>query len=196
MDTTVVTTTVVGALAGLTGGLGGAAIAVRTQQSHEQHRRRERAAEVFGSMGPLLVELNPHRVLFNLPVAQPGQPDPMNETLRLLGERTRAVREQLSMLAVWWPTAHGSELAQRLQVALFNTWIADGWLVVDHRMPRDTTDAQERAEREWGRSQSLADALRAEIRGQATPAGPSPRVGPGVPGPSRSLGWPARRTSR
>lgn len=196
MDTTVVTTTVVGALAGVTAGLGGAAIAVRTQQAHERHRQRERAAEVFGLMGPLLVELNPDRILFNLPVVQPGQPDPMNETLRLLGERTRAVREQLSALAVWWPTAHGSALAQRLQVALFNTWIADGWLVFDHRVPRDTKDARARAGKDWNEAQALADKLREEIRGRATPAPPSLRVGLGAPGPSRSLVWPARPTSR
>jgi hypothetical protein len=196
LDTTVVTTTVVGALAGVIAGLGGAAIAVRTQQAHEQHRRRERAAEVFGSMGPLLVELHPDRILFNLPVAQPGQPDPMNETLRLLGERTRAVREQLSALAVWWPTAHGSALAQRLQVALLNTWIADGWLVSDHRRSRDTKDALKKAQKDWNEAQSIADELRAEIRGQATPTRPSPRVGLGAPGPSRPLGWRARRTLR
>ncbi len=188
MDTTVVTTTVVGALAGVTAGLGGAAIAVRTQQAHERHRQRERAAEVFGLMGPLLVELNPDRILFNLPVVQPGQPDPMNETLRLLGERTRAVREQLSALAVWWPTAHGSALAQRLQVALFNTWIADGWLVSDHRKNRDTTVPRGRAQNDWNEAQSLADELRAEIRGRATPARTSPRVGLAAPGPSRPLG--------
>jgi len=83
LDTTVVTTTV-GALAGVTAGLGGASIAVRTQQAHERYRQRERAAEVFGLMGPLLIELHPDRILFNLPVVQPGQPDPMNETLALL----------------------------------------------------------------------------------------------------------------
>jgi hypothetical protein len=195
LDTTVVTTTV-GALAGVTAGLGGAAIAVRTQQSVERHRQRERAAEVFGSMGPLLVELHPDRIHINLPAVQPGQPDPMTETLALLGERTRVVREQLSMLAVWWPTTQGSALAQRLQVALLNTWIADGWLVADARRIRDTRDTQAKADKDWSEAQALADQLRAEIRGQATPARPSPRTGLGAPGPSRALVWPARRASR
>lgn len=190
MDTTVVATTAVGALAGLTGGLGGAFIAVRAQQLHERHRQRERAAEVFGSMGPLLVELNPDRIYMNLPVVQPGQPDPMDETLRLLHERTRVVREQLSMLAVWWPTAQGSGLAQRLQVALFNTFVGDGWLVSDARKNRDTRNALARAQNDWNEAQSLADELRVEIRRQATPTRPSPRVGPGAPGPGRPLVWP------
>ncbi len=35
--------------------------------------------------------------------------------------------------------------------------------------------------------------VRAELRGQATPGPASPRVGLGVPGPSRPLGWPSWR---
>ena len=89
-------------------------------------------------MGPLLTELDPDRIYFNLPLAEPGQPDPMTEDLHALGERAHAVREQLSMLAAWWPTSEGADLAQRLEVALLNIVIRDGWLVHDARRNRDT----------------------------------------------------------
>jgi hypothetical protein len=65
--------------------------------------------QVFAAMGPLLTELDPDRIYFNLPLAEPGQPDPMTEDLRALGERAHAVREQLSMLAAWWPTSEGTD---------------------------------------------------------------------------------------
>lgn len=52
MDTTTVATAAIAAMAGLGGGLGGAMIAARHQQSAERSRQRERAAEVFGAMGP------------------------------------------------------------------------------------------------------------------------------------------------
>ena len=99
MDTTVVAQTAIGALAGLGAGLGGAMIVLQGQRSTERSRQRERARELFGAIGPLLTELDPDRIYFNLPLAESGQPDPMTETLRALGERAHAVREQLSMLA-------------------------------------------------------------------------------------------------
>jgi hypothetical protein len=40
--------------------------------------------QVFAAMGPLLTELDPDRIYFNLPLAEPGQPDPMTEDLRAL----------------------------------------------------------------------------------------------------------------
>jgi hypothetical protein len=180
MDTTVVATAAIGAIAGLGGGLGGAMIAARHQQLTERSRQRERAAEVFGAMGPLLTELHPGRIYMNLPPdPQPGQPDPITETLKTLDHRSRTVREQLSTLAAWWPTSEGSDLAQRLQVALFNTVIWDRHLVRAARN-RDPGRTLRQALTEWNEAQSAADALRAEIRGQPVLIRPAPRVGPGV----------------
>jgi hypothetical protein len=187
-------TTAIGALTGLTAGLGGSYIVVRSQLFLERHRQRERAAEVLGAMGPLLTELNPERMYMSLPSVPEGQQDPMTEILRLLDKRTRAVREQLSMLAVWWPTTVGSDVAQRLQVALFNSFVADGWLVSDaRRSQRDTKDSFERARKCWNDANSLERELRAEIRGQATPARRAPRVGPGAPWPPE-IATPERKT--
>jgi hypothetical protein len=129
--------------------------------------------QVFAAMGPLLTELDPDRIYFNLPLAEPGQPDPMTEDLRALGERAHAVREQLSMLAAWWPTSEGADLAQRLEVALLNIVIRDGWLVHDARRNRDTEPALKAARNDHQQARSL----RAEVRGQAAPARSSPRVG-------------------
>jgi hypothetical protein len=190
MDTTAVAQSAIAALAGLTGGLGGALIVVRHQQASDRSRQRERAAEVFGAMGPLLTELDPDRIYINLPLVEPEQPDPMTETLQRLNERARIVREQLSMLAAWWPTAEGSVLAQRLEVALLNTVIRDGWLVTDARRNRDTEEALAVARRDHKEARSAANDLRAEIRGQVTSVRSSPRVGCGVlwrgpPRPSR-----------
>jgi hypothetical protein len=44
--------------------------------------------QVFAAMGPLLTELDPDRIYFNLPLAEL-----MTEDLRALGERAHAVRE-------------------------------------------------------------------------------------------------------
>jgi hypothetical protein len=40
------------------------------------------------------------------------------------------------MLAAWWPTSEGADLAQRLEVAPLNIVIRDGWLVHDARRNR------------------------------------------------------------
>ena len=133
--------------------------------------------QVFAAMGPLLTELDPDRICFNLPLAEPGQPDPMTEDLRALGERAHAVREQLSMLAAWWPTSEGADLAQRLEVPPLNIVIRDGWLVHDARRNRDTEPALKAARNDHQQARSLANNLRAEVRGQAAPARSSPRVG-------------------
>jgi hypothetical protein len=45
------------------------------------------------------------------------------------------------MLAAWWPTSEGADLAQRLEVAPLNIVIRDGWLVHDARRNRDTEPA-------------------------------------------------------
>jgi hypothetical protein len=127
--------------------------------------------------GPLLIELDPDRIYFNLPLAEPGQPDPMTEDLHALGERAHAVREQLSMLAAWWPTSEGADLAQRLELALLNIVTRDGWLVHDARRNRDTEPALKAARNDHQQARSLANNLRAEVRGQAAPARSSPRVG-------------------
>jgi len=180
MNTTVVAQTAIAALAGLGGGLGGALIAVRYQRSSERNRQRERAAEVFAAMGPLLTELNPDRIHMNLPLIQDGQPDPMVETLQSLAERTHETRQQLSMLATWWPTAEGSDLAQRLEVALHNTVVWDGWLVHDARRGDATRSTVGKAQAIWSGASCLMNQLRAEVRGQIASPRPSPRVGCGV----------------
>jgi hypothetical protein len=173
MDTTTVATAAIAAMAGLGGGLGGAMIAARHQQSAERSRQRERAAEVFGAMGPLLTELHPDRIYMNLPLPpEPGQADPMTETLRTLHEQAREVRQQLSMLAAWWPTSEGSDLARRLEVALLSAVIWDTHLVRDARAGRNTTQALEQARSEWNQAKSVADALRSEVRAQPVPDAP------------------------
>jgi hypothetical protein len=109
-DTADVLQTAIAALAGLTGGLASTAIVVRRQEAGERGQQRQRAAELFGPMGPLLTELNPDRIYINLPPAPTDAPDPMVEKLNALEQRAHAVREQLSMLAAWWPTSDGSDL--------------------------------------------------------------------------------------
>ena len=78
------------------------------------------------------------------------------------------------MLAAWWPTSEGADLAQRLEVALLNIVIRDGWLVHDARRNRDTEPALKAARNDHQQARSLANNLRAEVRGQAAS---SPRVG-------------------
>jgi hypothetical protein len=172
-DTADVLQTAIAALAGLTGGLASTAIAVRRQEAGERGQQRQRAAELFGPMGPLLTELNPDRIYMNLPLApEPGQADPMTETLRTLHEQAREVRQQLSMLAAWWPTSEGSDLARRLEVALLSAVIWDTHLVRDARAGCNTTQALEQARSEWNQAQSVADALRSEVRAQPVPDAP------------------------
>jgi hypothetical protein len=180
-DTADVLQTAIAALAGLTGGLASTAIAIRRQEAGERGLQRQRAAELFGPMGPLLTELNPDRIYMNLPLPpEPGQADPMTETLRTLHEQAREVRQQLSMLAAWWPTSEGSDLARRLEVALLSAVIWDIHLVRDARAGLNTTRALEQARSEWNQAKSVADALRSEVRGQPMPILPAPRVGCGV----------------
>lgn len=170
MDTTVVAQSAIGALAALIGGLGGAAIATRPQRSNEQRRQRERAAEVLGLIGPLLVELDPDPMLLHIPPVQPGQPDPMQERFARIAERVRTVGEHLSTLAGWWPTRRGSDLAEQLQEAISMTASWDVWAVRDLRANRDFRDARNEAATAWAEARSLANQLRAEVRGEAVPA--------------------------
>ena len=84
MDTTVVAATAIGAMAGLIGGLGGPVITARIQRSNERSRQRERAAEVLGSAGLLLAELNPTSMVMPIylaPVLQSSEQDAMDEAL-------------------------------------------------------------------------------------------------------------------
>jgi hypothetical protein len=170
MDTTLVATTAIGALAGLTGGLGGAVITARIQRSNEQRRQRERAAELLGRVAPLLVELEPDPMLmWILPVA-PQQLDPTLERLAQLAEQVRAIGEQLSTLAGWWSTRRGSDLAEQLQEAIYQTLYSDIRAVRVLRANTDFRHARNEAATAWAEARSLANQLRAEIRGEAPPA--------------------------
>ena len=169
--------TAIAALAGLMGGLASTAIAVRRQEAAERGQQRQRAAELFGPMGPLLTELNPHRIHINLPPAPADGPDPIVETLNVLEQRAHAVREQLSMLDIWWPTSDGSALARRLQAALLEVVHFNRGLVADARRNGRTGNAMAQAESAHELARLLMDQLRAEVRGQPSPARPSPRVG-------------------
>jgi hypothetical protein len=177
MDTTLVVTTAIGAIAGLTGGLGGAVIAARIQRSNERSRQRERAAEVLGSVSPLLTELEPNRMVIQIPLAEllnPGQQDSIDEAfakLHKLDERVHAVRKELSTLTGWWSTPKGSDLAEQLQMAIFDIFRFDKLAIefVRSRSDDHVLDAARKARSAWGKARSLADQLRAEIRGEATP---------------------------
>ena len=102
---TVVAATAIGAMAGLIGGLGGPVITARIQRSNERSRQRERAAEVLGSAGLLLTELNPGSVLVPIyvaPVLQSSEQDAIGEALAKLAkldQRVPVVRENLATLA-------------------------------------------------------------------------------------------------
>jgi hypothetical protein len=170
MDTTVVAQSAIGALAALIGGLGGASIATGHQRSNERRRQRERAAEVLGLVGPLLAELHPDPMLLWIPPVEPGQPDPMVKRFAEFNERVRDVGQQLATLAGWWSTPKGSDLAQRLQREINDLQLWDAWAVKDLRNNRDFRDPRDKALKAWENAQSLANQLRAEIRGEAPPA--------------------------
>jgi len=70
------------------------------------------------------------------------------------------------MLAAWWPTSEGADLAQRLEVPPLNIVIRDGWLVHDARRNRDTEPALKAARNDHQQARSLANNLRAEVRGK------------------------------
>lgn len=169
MDTTVVAQSAIGALAALIGGLGGASIATRYQRSNEQRRQRERAAEVLGLVGPLLSEMHPDPMLLRIPPVEPGQPDPMVDRFAKVEERVRVAGEQLWTLAGWWSTSRGSDLAQQLQRAIQDVHYWDAWAVKDLRRNNDFREARGNAKRAWDNADSLAEQLRAEIRGEAAP---------------------------
>jgi hypothetical protein len=140
MDTTVVAATAIGAMAGLIGGLGGPVITASIQRSNERSRQRERAAEVLGSAGLLLAELNPGSMLMPIylaPVLQSSEQEAIDEALAKLAkldQRVSVVRENLSTLAGWWSTATGSDLAEQLQAAIFEIRRLDGLLIEDLRV--------------------------------------------------------------
>jgi hypothetical protein len=172
MNTTVVAQSAIGALAALIGGLGGAAIATRPQRSNEQRRQRERAAEALGLVGPLLTELEPRRMLVPIYLAEvlDFEPDPLGEALAKLAEldeRVSVVRENLSTLAGWWASAKGADLAQQLEAAILDIHRVDRLLLEDIRSNRDHTDLRDRSYKVWDNAFSLANQLRAEIRGEA-----------------------------
>jgi len=171
MNTTVVAQSAIGALAALIGGLGGASIATRHQRSNEQRRQRERAAELLGRVGPLLVELDPDPMLMVMSRMEPEQLDAMVQRLAQLTERVQAIGEQLSTLAGWWSTRRGSDLAEQLQEAIYQTLYSDIRAFIRVLSAnRDSQDAQNEARTAWAEARLLANQLRAEIRGE-TPAG-------------------------
>jgi hypothetical protein len=178
MDTTVVAATAIGAMAGLIGGLGGLVITASIQRSNERSRQRERAAEMLGSAGLLLAELNPGSMLMPIylaPVLQSNEQEAIDEALAKLAkldQRVSVVRENLSTLAGWWSTATGSDLAEQLQAAIFEIRRLDGLLIEDLRVHDVTPDLRERAFKAWKDGNSLASQLRAEIRGDAGPPPP------------------------
>jgi hypothetical protein len=196
MDTTVVAATAIGAMAGLIGGLGGPVITASIQRSNERSRQRERAAEVLGSAGLLLAELNPGSMLMPIylaPVLQSSEQEAIDEALAKLAkldQRVSVVRENLSTLAGWWSTATGSDLAEQLQAAIFEIRRLDGLLIEDLRVHDVTPDLRERAFKAWKDGNSLASQLRAEIRGDAGP--PPPKL---LPSPPPKLLLPARPES-
>jgi hypothetical protein len=196
MDTTVVAATAIGAMAGLIGGLGGPVITASIQRSNERSRLRERAAEVLGSAGLLLAELNPGSMLMPIylaPVLQSSEQEAIDEALAKLAkldQRVSVVRENLSTLAGWWSTATGSDLAEQLQAAIFEIRRLDGLLIEDLRVHDVTPDLRERAFKAWKDGNSLASQLRAEIRGDAGP--PPPKL---LPSPPPKLLLPARPES-
>jgi hypothetical protein len=196
MDTTVVAATAIGAMAGLIGGLGGLVITASIQRSNERSRQRERAAEVLGSAGLLLTELNPASMVMPIyiaPVQQSSEQDAIGEALAKLAkldQRVSVVRENLSTLAGWWSTATGSDLAEQLQAAIFEIRRLDGLLIEDLRVHDVTPDLRERAFKAWKDGNSLASQLRAEIRGDAGP--PPPKL---LPSPPPKLLLPARPES-
>ena len=77
------------------------------------------------------------------------------------------------MLAAWWPTSEGADLAQRLEVALLNIVIRDGWLVHDARRNRDTEPALKLP----GTTTSKRDHFGRRFAGKLRQPGSSPRVG-------------------
>jgi hypothetical protein len=186
MNTTVVAQSAIGALAALIGGLGGAAIATRPQRSNEQRRQRERAAEVLGQVGPLLLELDPDPMLMWIPRVQSGQPDPMVERLHELQDRMRSIGQQLSTLSAWWSTRRGSDLAEQLQQAMYQTHSWNVWAVKDLRNDKDFRDARNKAKALWTLARSLESQLRAEIRGEA------PRTQDKLLLPAHPESWPGR----
>jgi hypothetical protein len=196
MDTTVVAATAIGAMAGLIGGLGGPVITASIQRSNERSRQRERAAEVLGSAGLLLAELNPGSMLMPIylaPVLQSSEQEAIDEALAKLAkldQRVSVVRENLSTLAGWWSTATGSDLAEQLQAAIFEIRRLDGLLIEDLRVHDVTPDLRDRAFEAWKDANSLASQLRAEIRGDAGP--PPPKL---LPPPPPKLLLPARPES-
>lgn len=175
MNTTVVAQSAIGALAALIGGLGGASIATRHQRSNERNRQRERAAEVLGSVGPLLTELHPTRLLIRTYTVENlglGQQDPIDEALAKLAKldkRVPIVREQLSALAGWWSTPRGSDMAEQLQTAIYEVRHFDELMLQHHFAKSDKTASRARAHKAWENADSLANQLRAEIRGKAAP---------------------------
>ena len=197
MDTTVVAAAAIGAMAGLIGGLGEPVITARIQRSNERSRQRERAAEVLGSAGLLLTELNPGGIVMPIylaPVQQSSEQEAMDEALAKLAkldQRVSVVRENLSTFAGWWSTATGSDLAEQLQAAIFEIRRLDGLLIEDLRVHDVTPDLRERAFKAWKDANSLASRLRAEIRGDARP--PPPKLLP--PSPPPKLLLPARPES-
>jgi hypothetical protein len=180
-------------MAGLIGGLGGPVITASIQRSNERSRLRERAAEVLGSAGLLLAELNPGSMLMPIylaPVLQSNEQEAIDEALAKLAkldQRVSVVRENLSTLAGWWSTATGSDLAEQLQAAIFEIRRLDGLLIEDLRVHDVTPDLRERAFKAWKDGNSLASQLRAEIRGDAGP--PPPKL---LPSPPPKLLLPAR----
>jgi hypothetical protein len=197
MDTTVVAQSAIGALAAL----GGASIGILYQRSNEQWRQRERAAEVLGLIGPLLADLAPDPVLFNIPPVQPGQQDPMVEHLANLNDRIQTAGEQLSTLAGWWSTRRGSDLAEELLEAIYETHHWDVWAVSDLRNNEDFQVPRGEATAAWALARSLNNQLRAEIRGEIPPAQRKlllpahPEIRMGVPPAKGKLVLPAHPES-
>jgi hypothetical protein len=119
MDWAPVIQTGIGALAAIAGGFVGAWVQGRTQQRMEQHRRRERVAEVLAGVGSFLSRANPGGLRIQVLTDDPGirLNDPAATMAELWSEHGE-LRSKLLGLAAGHPSAKVRSHAGLLELQL------------------------------------------------------------------------------
>jgi hypothetical protein len=108
-------TATIGAVSAIGGGVVGAWMQGRGQERRDRQRLRERAAEVIGTAFQLHVETAPDMLVCG------RSEETATKVADELGRRHDAIRTQLWMLSVWYPSPRVRDLALNATDAMFGS---------------------------------------------------------------------------
>jgi hypothetical protein len=155
-DWTALGQTAIGAAAAIGGGFLGAWLQGHSQERIERQRQRERAAELIGVAWQLHIEAAPDMLaLFE-------EEQHARRAVVDLMQRHEAVRAQMWMLAVWYPSEKVRNLAMHASEAIFDSLHASfGYIRSRFEKPGEDVSMEEAEQLYRETQQVLADLMRA-----------------------------------